>query len=264
MSAVVTAVTVALIGALVLAVVGLLAHAHRRRRPDEADHAPTRSPAPAGWPAVIVVALLAASVALLWPGIVAPHPLPATTPAPEVPTTSAPSAGRPDAPTLTSPAWPTPGWLIAVVPVLLAVAAGLAAAIALRRAGNPPVPAEEPPDRERLATVIGAAAQEIAAADPADARAAVIACYTAMERTLRTTEAAPRPADTPEQVLHRAIAAGLLTGPAAGRLAALFVEARYSRHPFTDAQRRAAAEALAAVRAELAADADRPDRADGP
>ena len=87
-----------------------------------------------------------------------------------------------------------------------------------------------------------------------DARAAIIACYLAMERSLaeRGTERAV--ADTPDELLSRAVASGIVRGGAAVRLTALFYEARFSTHALGRAERDAASQALDELAAELGAE----------
>jgi hypothetical protein len=77
-----------------------------------------------------------------------------------------------------------------------------------------------------------------------DARAAIIACYVAMERSLAGAGAARAAADTPDELLARATASGLVRGTAARRLTTLFYEARFSSHPLERGQRDAALQAL--------------------
>jgi hypothetical protein len=77
-----------------------------------------------------------------------------------------------------------------------------------------------------------------------DARAAIIACYVAMETSLAERGAARTAADTPDELLARATTSGIVTGGAAGRLTALFYEARFSSHPLEAGQRDAAEQAL--------------------
>jgi hypothetical protein len=60
-------------------------------------------------------------------------------------------------------------------------------------------------------------------------------------------------ADTPDELLTRATAAGAVRGTAAGRLVALFYEARFSSHPLGGRQRQAAERALAELAAGLGA-----------
>jgi hypothetical protein len=82
-----------------------------------------------------------------------------------------------------------------------------------------------------------------------DARAAIIACYLAMEDSLARAGTPRAAADTPDELLARAAGQGLVQGSAAERLTALFYEARFSSHPMLRADRDDAERALA----ELAA-----------
>ena len=92
-----------------------------------------------------------------------------------------------------------------------------------------------------------------------DARAAIIACYVAMETSLTERGTARAVADTPDELLARATESGLVRGTAAARLTALFYEARFSSHPLGRGQRDAAEQALDELAAALAA---RPEPAD--
>jgi Domain of unknown function (DUF4129) len=85
-----------------------------------------------------------------------------------------------------------------------------------------------------------------------DARAAIIACYAAMEQTLARAGTARETADTPDELLARAAGRGLIRTGAAARLTALFYEARFSSHPMPPARRDDARHALAEVAASLA------------
>jgi len=85
-----------------------------------------------------------------------------------------------------------------------------------------------------------------------DARAAIIACYVAMEASLADRGAARAVADTPDELLARATSTGLVRGTAAARLTALFYEARFSSHPLGRGQRDAAKQALDELAAALA------------
>ena len=85
-----------------------------------------------------------------------------------------------------------------------------------------------------------------------DARAAIIACYVAMENSLAERGTARALADTPDELLRRATATGIVRGTAAARLTELFYEARFSSHPLDRGQRDAAAQALAELAAALA------------
>jgi hypothetical protein len=85
-----------------------------------------------------------------------------------------------------------------------------------------------------------------------DARAAIIACYLAMEASLAEHGAARAIADTPDELLARATAIGIVRGTGAVRLTALFYEARFSNHPLDRGERDAAAQALGELAAGLA------------
>lgn len=86
-----------------------------------------------------------------------------------------------------------------------------------------------------------------------EARAAIIACYAAMEASL-TTAGVPRLAsDSPSDLLSRAAARGALTGPAPVLLAELFREARYSTHPLSETHLVQARGALDEATAQLTA-----------
>jgi Domain of unknown function (DUF4129) len=85
-----------------------------------------------------------------------------------------------------------------------------------------------------------------------DAQAAIIACYVAMEASLAAAGTAREAAETPDELLARAVISGLLHGPAAARLTALFYEARYSSHALPQTARDDAVAALDTISAELA------------
>ena len=87
-----------------------------------------------------------------------------------------------------------------------------------------------------------------------DARAAIIACYVAMENSLAERGAAREAADTPDELLTRATRNGVVHGGAASRLTALFYEARFSSHPLATGQRDEAERALDELARALAGD----------
>lgn len=123
-----------------------------------------------------------------------------------------------------------------------------------RRAGRP---------RDRVNRV-DALAQGLAAGSAAlqasrEPRAAIIACYAAMERGFAAAGSVPAPADTPAEVLARATGAGIVRSVSAGVLTGLFRRARYSTEPMTSADSAAAATALAQMRADLTGPSDRCD-----
>jgi hypothetical protein len=83
-------------------------------------------------------------------------------------------------------------------------------------------------------------------------RAAIIACYAAMERELtRVPGAVPQACDTPSEVLARAVDNRALRVDSATELVELFEEARFSPHVMTEVHRDAAVRVLERVLAEL-------------
>jgi uncharacterized protein DUF4129 len=94
-----------------------------------------------------------------------------------------------------------------------------------------------------------------------DARLAIIRCYLAMEASLAEAGAERAAAETPDELLARAVAAELVSQPPAGRLTALFYEARFSSHELPDSARAEADRALTELAAELPVHASRPAQA---
>jgi Domain of unknown function (DUF4129) len=136
-----------------------------------------------------------------------------------------------------------------VVALVAAVVISIWWSSRLRQAAAPLVIEEAGAEELREAVESGRAAL----AEISDARAAIIACYVAMERSLADRGTSRSAADTPDELLARAVGAGTVRGPAAGRLTALFYEARFSTHPVAAGQRAAASAALDELAAELAA-----------
>ena len=136
-----------------------------------------------------------------------------------------------------------------VVALVAAVAISIWWSSRLRRPAAPLVIVDTSAEDLREAVESGRAAL----AELDDARAAIIACYVAMERSLAERGTQRSVADTPDELLARAVAAGTVRGPAASRLTALFYEARFSTHPVAARQRAAASAALDELAGELAA-----------
>jgi hypothetical protein len=95
------------------------------------------------------------------------------------------------------------------------------------------------------------AAGHAALTSSADPRAAIIACYAAMERGFAAAGSAAADADTPAEVLARAASAGIIRSGSPEVLTGLFRRARYSAEPMTSADSGAAASALTQMRADL-------------
>jgi Domain of unknown function (DUF4129) len=141
---------------------------------------------------------------------------------------------------------------------LLAVVIGCVIAVARRR--QPPRPPQADPlldagQQSELGRAVESGQAALRAVD--DARAAIIACYVAMERSLAAAGAPREAAETPDELLARAAADGIVHGQAAGTLTALFYEARFSSHPLPPARKQAALDALAALAGQLSVAATR-------
>jgi hypothetical protein len=143
-------------------------------------------------------------------------------------------------------------YTLLVIAIVAAVVVTIWWSTRLRRPAEPLVIADMSAEELREAVAQGRAA--LAAVD--DARAAIIACYVAMEQGLADRGTARSAADTPDELLARAVAAGTVRGAAASRLTTLFYEARFSTHPLAAGQREAASAALDELAAELAAPPD--------
>jgi len=135
--------------------------------------------------------------------------------------------------------------------VVLLIVAVVLSILWSRRLQKPSRPVHEfiAEDPEDLREAVESGRSALRAID--DARAAIIACYLAMEASLAERGTARAVADTPDELLARATASGLVHGTAASRLTALFYEARFSSHPLDRRQRDAAEQALDELAADL-------------
>lgn len=147
-------------------------------------------------------------------------------------------------------------YALLIAALVVAAAASVWWAARLRRPAAPGPAQELAEDSADLRDAVEEGRAALAELD--DARAAIIACYSAMERSLAERGTARTMADTPDELLNRAVTSGIVRGPAPRRLTALFYEARFSSHPLGTEQRDAARQALEDLAAELSA---RPDSA---
>ena len=110
-----------------------------------------------------------------------------------------------------------------------------------------------PPDEDDTPAELARAVDSgrVALREVDDARAAIIACYLAMEGSLAEAGAARAAAETPDELLSRAGAARLVDAVPASRLTTLFYEARFSTHPMAQARRHEAERALAELAGSL-------------
>jgi hypothetical protein len=140
-------------------------------------------------------------------------------------------------------------YIVYALIVLIAISACVVLITRLRRSA-PGGYADEPVDEaDELRHAVESGRTALREVD--DARAAIIACYVAMEGSLASAGTARTVAETPDELLGRAAATGLLHGPAAARLTGLFYEARFSSHPLPAAAKDDARQALDAISAEL-------------
>jgi hypothetical protein len=110
-------------------------------------------------------------------------------------------------------------------------------------------PAPEPDDTDTLRSAVRAG--QAALRSISDARQAIITCYAAMEDSLGQAGAERAAAETPDELLARVSAGGIVHGAAAARLTRLFYEARFSEHEVTEVARLTALHSLADIELEL-------------
>ncbi|MDV3129624.1 DUF4129 domain-containing protein [Mycobacterium sp. 21AC1] len=188
-------------------------------------------------------------------------------PDPGVPASGAPaSTPVPPPPGSTEPRPPEPtgsshsafGYLAAATVVtLLILALGTVVHARRTRAAAQPddaVPAGRPAAPSRSETLVHAT--ELGLAEIGDSsrepRAAIIACYAAMELGLaQAPGAVPQDSDTPSEVLARAVRHHALSPGSATELVELFTEARFSPHVMSEQHRDTAVAALHRVLADL-------------
>jgi hypothetical protein len=143
-------------------------------------------------------------------------------------------------------------WAFIAGMAFAAVALIMAAVLARRQQNAADWPAGRPAKPERKPSLRAALSAGTAALrEGTDPRAAIIACYAAMERSLAGAGAAPAAADTPDEVLTRAASGGLIRSAAAGELTGLFRQARYGHRDMAETERVAAQGALTRLQADL-------------
>jgi hypothetical protein len=138
-------------------------------------------------------------------------------------------------------------------PLIIGMVIAIAVVVALTLLGRRKRPGRaQPRNWTPLATLLDSlAAGSDALSAGGEPRAAIIACYAAMERGFAAAGSAPAVADTPAEVLARATRAGLVRPEPAETLTGMFRLARYSTYPMTSADSRVAADALTQMRSDL-------------
>jgi LPXTG-motif cell wall-anchored protein len=229
-------------GIALVAFVLVLAMVRPRRKPKADDDEPPRLPFP--WWAKTLAVLAAVAVMVTPFAVLLTRE---TRPRTAGPQARAGGAAPPRLPaTAHGSPWPLLAGMLIALALLLALTAW--SRRTRRRVAGPPR------DQARLALGQSLAAGRAALAGtltPRDPRAAIIACYAAMERGFAAAGSAPAAADTPAEVLARAAGAGLVRSGSAARMAGLFRRARYSSEPMTSADSAAAASALDQMQADL-------------
>jgi Domain of unknown function (DUF4129) len=251
-STVIDTVVLLLVAAAAVILAGLVVMLGRRKRRRDDEFSREPEPAGTGWQRAVALLAVVALIALLVSAVIAAihgfqggrsgsaHAAPAVPATPHLPAASpAPGAG-----------------MVILVPLAgLAVLAAVALAVVWqhqRRAARAAAPASTGPHpavSPLAAAVVSGTSALAAIAGP---REAIIGCYAAMEESLAAAGSPRLAADTPEELLDRAVSGGIIRTSAAARLTALFREARFSPHRLGDAQRGAAESALADIARDLA------------
>ncbi len=173
------------------------------------------------------------------------------------PTTVAPVGGSDDG------RLPTDNIIIQVFAVLLAVGTLIALVVAVRLMHDIDLPQLFGRRRRRVARhaplpefaapplAVDAVAARAALRRQGDPRNAIVACWMQLERDAAAAGLPRHDAETSQEYVERVVAAASVGAAPIGELAALYREARFSRHPLTDGHLTRAADALERVVAAL-------------
>lgn len=232
-------------GLAVIAFVIVVASARPQRKPDREDEEEPWRPNLPWWAKGGLVLLALAALVTPFAVLLTRKSRPLTT---------SPLAGAPRVPTGRAGLQPASS----IWPLITGMVIAVAIVVALTLWSRHKRPARaEPGSRTRLAALLDSlAAGSEALMAGGEPRAAIIACYAAMERGFAAAGSAPAVADTPAEVLARATRAGLVRSEPAETLTGLFRRARYSTYPMTSTDSRVAADALTEMRAGLGRSAD--------
>ncbi|MFI6800397.1 DUF4129 domain-containing protein [Streptosporangium canum] len=145
-------------------------------------------------------------------------------------------------------------WAVIVIGAVLAATVIVILGRMLMRSGDRPTaarPAQEMPPAAagEMRAALRAGLTDLDAGD--DPRRAVIACWLRLEHAAAGAGTPRMAADTPGDLVTRLLAAHRVSGPALGRLAAAYRQARYAPHEVAESLRGTARRALAEVDAEL-------------
>jgi preprotein translocase subunit SecG len=233
-----------LCGAAVILVAILLAVLRRRRRRNPDDHPHVVQIPRAGWTRAVGLLLVAVAFAVPVAILMTTARHGGTGASPGAPIRTVPVSATP-------PASARPGSsgdhdvLVALGVGALIVVVGCA--VAARR---PRPPSDVPPQPDDAELTVDAAVRRGSAAfaGQADARAAIIACYAAMEDGLADSGMPRQSTQTPSELLRVAARTGLVPRAPATQLTRLFERARFGAEPLTEADRADAHASLAALR----------------
>jgi Domain of unknown function (DUF4129) len=148
--------------------------------------------------------------------------------------------------------WPSVPWRELLILALIIAAVTVVIIARRNRAKLRPADAQNlelEPEPDELARAVESGRAAFSELD--DARAAISACYEAMERSLARAGTERGLAETPDELLARAVAARPVPAGPARRLTGLFYEARFSTHHLPPAKRAEAERALADLAAHL-------------
>jgi Domain of unknown function (DUF4129) len=140
------------------------------------------------------------------------------------------------------------GWAVVVAFALAAIAVIAALIVLLRQSAPPPTPVRRraPPD---LLREIEASEADLRTID--DPRAAVIACYSRMQKAVSGAGVDRRESDTPFELLERMADDGRIPHAVARRLTELFETAKFSLRPVDEGMRMQALDCLRQIREAL-------------
>lgn len=109
---------------------------------------------------------------------------------------------------------------------------------------------------EVAAAIAADADKQRALLERGEARNAIVACWLRLEQVITDAGLERRPSDTAQEFTARVLNRFQVDAESADRLAALYLEARFSSHEMTEQQRREAIDALDAIHRGLRHSAD--------
>jgi len=155
-----------------------------------------------------------------------------------------------------------PDWVVSVLRSLMLIAVVLVAILIaravirlLRNVRMPAMPQTDPEHWQQITAVRVAEAVDDSLAQLATGPAsdAIVACWVALERAADQAGLAREPSETPSEFTVRVLAGAAVSERDLNRLAALYREARFSRHALPEQARAEARAALEVLRDQLAA-----------